>query len=143
MLPFQEIFLRFMSSNQTNSALFARLKFIIICPVVNREPIMPTNSGPSPDNMVVVVVQSLCDPMDCSTPGFPVLHYFSKFAQTHVHWVGDATQQSRSLSPSSPSALNLSQDHRLFQLSQLFLSGGQSAGASASVLSLSIQGWHS
>ena len=28
---------------------------------------------------------TLCDPMDCSTPGFPVLHYLPEFAQTHVH----------------------------------------------------------
>ena len=33
-----------------------------------------------------------CHPMDYSTPGFPVLHYFPEFAQTHVHWVGDAIQ---------------------------------------------------
>ena len=32
----------------------------------------------------------LCDPMDCRTPGFPVLHYFPEFAHIHVHWVGDA-----------------------------------------------------
>ena len=31
-----------------------------------------------------------CDPMGCSTPGFPVLHYFQEFAQIHVYWVGDA-----------------------------------------------------
>ena len=35
---------------------------------------------------------TLCDPIDCSMPGFPVLHYLSEFAQTHVHWVGDAIQ---------------------------------------------------
>ena len=33
---------------------------------------------------------TLCNPMHCSTPGFPVLHYLPKFAQIHVHWVGDA-----------------------------------------------------
>ena len=33
---------------------------------------------------------ALCDPMDCSTPGFPALHYLPKFAQTHIHRVGDA-----------------------------------------------------
>ena len=33
---------------------------------------------------------TLCDPMDCSMPGFPVLHYLPEFAQSHVHWVGDA-----------------------------------------------------
>ena len=41
----------------------------------------------------------LCNPMECSTPGFPVLHYLLEFAQTHVHWVGDAIQQSYPLSP--------------------------------------------
>ena len=30
---------------------------------------------------------TLCDLMDCNMPGFPVLHYLSEFAQTHVHWV--------------------------------------------------------
>ena len=33
---------------------------------------------------------TLCDPMDCSTPSFSVLHYLPEFAETHVHWVGDA-----------------------------------------------------
>ena len=37
------------------------------------------------------------DPMDCSTPGFPVLHYLPEFAQVHVHWVGDAIQPSHPL----------------------------------------------
>ena len=51
---------------------------------------------------------TLCDPMNCSTPGFPVLHYFPELAQTHVHWVSDVIQLSHPLlSPSSP-ALNLS-----------------------------------
>ena len=47
--------------------------------------------------------------MDCSTPGFPVLHYLLEFTQTHVHWVGDAIQPSHPLSSPSPPALNLSQ----------------------------------
>ena len=34
---------------------------------------------------------TLCDPMDCSMPGFPVHHQLREFTQTHVHWVGDAT----------------------------------------------------
>ena len=37
---------------------------------------------------------TLCNPMDCSTPGFPDLHHLPEFAQTHVHWVGDAIQPS-------------------------------------------------
>ena len=55
---------------------------------------------------------TLCSPMDCSTPGFPVLHYLSEFAQTHVYWVNDAIQPSHPLSPTSP-ALNLSQHQGL------------------------------
>ena len=42
---------------------------------------------------------TLCDPMDCSTPGFLVLHYHPEFTQTHVHWVSDVIQPSRPLSP--------------------------------------------
>ena len=38
---------------------------------------------------------SLCDPMDFSMPGFPVLHHLLEFAQSHVHWVSDAIQQRR------------------------------------------------
>ena len=41
-------------------------------------------------------------PTDCSTPGFPVLHYLPEFAQTHVHWVEDAIQPSHPLLPPSP-----------------------------------------
>ena len=50
---------------------------------------------------------TLCNPMDCSTPGFPVLHHLPEFSQTHVHWVGDAIQPSHPVVPFSP-ALNLS-----------------------------------
>ena len=46
---------------------------------------------------------TLCDPIDCSTPGFPVHHPLLELAQTHVHWVSDAIQPSHSLlSPSPP-----------------------------------------
>ena len=48
---------------------------------------------------------TLCDPVDCSTPGFPVLHYLPEFAQTPVHWVSDAIQPFHPLSPPSPPAL--------------------------------------
>ena len=77
---------------------------------------------------------TLCDAMDCSMPGFPVLHYFLEFAQTHVSWVGNAIQPSHPLFPPSPFAFNLSQLQSL-PVSQLFASGGQSIGASASSLS--------
>ena len=56
----------------------------------------------------------LCDPTDCSSPGFPVPHHLPKFAQVHVHCISDAIQPSHPLIPSS-SALNLSQHQGLFQ----------------------------
>ena len=52
---------------------------------------------------------TLCNSMDCSTPGFPVLHCLLELAQIHVHWVGDAIQPSHPLLPSSPFAFRLSQ----------------------------------
>ena len=58
---------------------------------------------------------TLCDPMDCSMPGFPVHHQLPKLAQTHVYQVGDAIQPSHPLSSSSPPAFRLSQHHGLFQ----------------------------
>ena len=51
---------------------------------------------------------TLCDPMDCSTPGHSILHYLLEFAVIHVHWVGDAIQPSCPLTPTS-FAFNLSQ----------------------------------
>ena len=57
----------------------------------------------------------LCNLMDYSTPGFPVLHYLLEFGQTHVHWVSDAIQLSHFLSFPSPLALNLSKHQGLFQ----------------------------
>ena len=85
---------------------------------------------------------TLYDPMDCSMPGFPVLHYLLEFAQAHVHWVSDAIWLSHHLLPSSPFAFNLSQHQGLFPLSWLFASSGQSIGASAiaSVLPMTSQG---
>ena len=58
---------------------------------------------------------TLCDPMDCSTPGFPVHHQFPEFTQINVHWVSDAMQPSHPLSSPSPPAFNLSQHQGLFQ----------------------------
>ena len=53
--------------------------------------------------------------MDCSMPGFPVLHHIPEFAQAHVHWVSDAIHPSHPLSSLCPPALNLSQHQGLFQ----------------------------
>ena len=57
---------------------------------------------------IVKSCPTLCDPTDCGTPGFPVLHCLPESAQTHIHWVDDAIQSSHPLSPPSPPALNLS-----------------------------------
>ena len=51
--------------------------------------------------------------MDCSTPGFPVLHHLPELAQTHVHRVSDAIQSSHPLLPPSSPALNLPQHQGL------------------------------
>ena len=58
---------------------------------------------------------TLCDPMNCSTPGLPVHHQLPESTQTRVHWVGDAIQPSHHLSSPSPPALNLSQHQGLFK----------------------------
>ena len=58
---------------------------------------------------------TLCNPMDCSMPGFPVHHELLELAQTHVHLVSDASQPSHPLLSPSPPAFNLSQDQGLFQ----------------------------
>ena len=80
--------------------------------------------------------------MDCSTPGFPVLHYLLEFAQTHVHWVGDAIQPSHPLLSPSPPIINLSPYQGLFKWVS-FTSGGQSIGVSAStsILPMNTQDW--
>ena len=65
-------------------------------------------------SLVAQSCPTLCDPMDCSTPGFPVHHQFPELAQTHVYQVVDAIQPSHPLSSPSP-ALNLSQHQGLFQ----------------------------
>ena len=58
---------------------------------------------------------TLCDPMDCSMPGFPVHHQLHELAQTHVHWVSDAIQPSYALLFPLPPAFDLSQHQGLFQ----------------------------
>ena len=58
---------------------------------------------------------TLCDPMNCSTPGLPVHHQLPEFTQTHVHRVSDAIQPSHPLSSPSPPAPNPFQHQSLFQ----------------------------
>ena len=64
---------------------------------------------------------SLCDPLDCSTPGFPVHHHLPELTQTHVHRIGDAIQPSYPLSSPSPPAINLSEHQGLFSESVLHI----------------------
>ena len=56
------------------------------------------------------------DPMDCSTPGFPIHHQFLELSPTHVHWVGDGIQPAHPLSSPSPPTFNHSQHQGLFVL---------------------------
>ena len=84
---------------------------------------------------------TLCDPMDCSTPVFPVHHQLREPTQTHGHWVSPTIQPSHPLSSPSLPTFSLFQHQGLFQW--VFTSGGQSIGvsASASVLPMNIRGW--
>ena len=93
---------------------------------------------------VVKSCPTVCDLMDCSTPGFSVLHHLLEFVQTHVHCVDDVIQTSHPLSPPSPLTFNLSQHWGLFQSIPSQLSLNQVAkviGASASVLPMNVWGW--
>ena len=64
---------------------------------------------------VVQLCLTLCDPVNCSTPGLPVHHKLPEFTQTHVRWVSDAIQLSQPLSSYSPPVPNPSQHQGLFQ----------------------------
>ena len=73
---------------------------------------------------------TLCNPMNCSTPGLPVHHQLPEFTQTHVHRVSDAIAISSSVIPFSSCSQSLPASES-FPMSQLFAWGGQSTGASA------------
>ena len=88
---------------------------------------------------IVIIVQlcpTLCDPMNCSISGFPVLFYLPEFAQTHVHWVGDAIQLSHPLPLPSPTS-----HIRVFSNQGQLFASDVGASASTSVLPMNIQGW--
>ena len=94
-------------------------------------------------SLVIQLCPTLCNPMDCSTPGLPVYHPLLEFTQTHIHWVSDAIQPSHPLLPPSPPAFNLAQHQGLFQRVSYSHQVGQSIGVSAwaSVLPVNIQDW--
>ena len=81
--------------------------FVVVVVVVGQSPCQFSS--------ITQLCLTLCDPMDYSMPGLSVLHHLLKFAQVHVHCIGDAVQPSHSLTPSSPSALSLSQHQGLVQ----------------------------
>ena len=112
-----------------------------------RSPTLKADSLPSeppgkPYPLFSSVAQScptLCDPINCSTPGLPVHHQLPESTQTHVHCVGDAIQPSHPLS--SPLPPSIFPSIRVF--SNESASDGQSIGvlASASVLPMNTQDW--
>ena len=99
-------------------------------------------------SLVAQSYRTLCDPMDCSTPGLPVHHQLPEITQTHVHWVGDVIQPSHPLSSRSPPAFDLSQHQGLFkwvtsshQVAKVLEFQQLEYWASASVLPVNIQDW--
>ena len=120
---------------QTHVSCFGRQNFFL-----TTEP----PGKPLPEDQFSSVAQSgmtLCDPMDCSTPGFLVPDQLPKPAQIHAHQVSDAIQPSHPVTPFS-SCLQSCPASGSFPMSQFFTSGGQSieASALASVLPMNIQG---
>ena len=91
---------------------------------------------------VAELCPTLCDPMDCSTPGFPVLHHLPEFSQTRPlsQWCHPTISTSVTAFSSCPQSFPAIGS---FLMSQLFASGGKTVGssASASVLPMNIQGW--
>ena len=92
---------------------------------------------------IIQLCLPLCDPTDCSMPGFPVHHRLPEFAQTHVHWVGHEwchpTISSFAIPFSFCPQTFLASGS--FPQNLLFTSVGQNIGASASVFPVNIQGW--
>ena len=117
------IFISFISSPQTLGITLSvsptkPLPFALVCENEINKPTSSLTEVMFNENCCSSVTKlflTLCDPMDCNTSGFPVLHYLPESTQTHVQWVGDAVQPSPPLSPSSLPALSLSQYQGLFQ----------------------------
>ena len=80
-----------------------------------------------------VAMSCLCNPVDCSMPGFPVLHYPLKFAQTHVHWLHDAIQPFHPLASPSPLAPRPSQHEAFLNELALYIRWAKYWGFSFSI----------
>ena len=122
-----------------NSGMFLRLIFSCLKMIFLPCMVESISKRFFPPNVVIQLCPTLCDPMDCNMPGFPVLHYLPMFAKTQVHWVSDIIQ----ISHPSPPALNLSQHQSLFQgVSSLHQVAKElEIQLSAPVLPMNIQGW--
>ena len=90
---------------------------------------------------VTQLCPTLCDPMDCTMPGFPVHHQLPEFAQTHAHWVSDAIQPSHPLSSPSPPAFKLFQHQGLFKWVSSSHQVAKVLELQAPVLPVNIQDW--
>ena len=92
---------------------------------------------------VAQLCPTLCNPMDCSTQGFPVLDHLQERAQTRVHWVGDAIQTSHPSVVPFSSRLQSFPASGSFPMTRFFISGGLSIGVSASISvpPVKIQDW--
>ena len=103
---------KLMESSRTEQQLAILCKRVITITVGDISTMITDNHQFS---SVTHLCPTLCDPMDCSMPGFPVHHQLPELAQTHMHQVSDAIQPSHPLlSPSLPT-FNLSQHQVLFQ----------------------------
>ena len=120
-----------LSGKKNTSPVFLSFLFCIITRALTHTPFCCCS--------VVQAYLTLYDPMECSTPGFPVLHQFPELAQTHVHQWCHPTISS-SVVPFS-FCLQSFPASGSFLMIQLFASGGQSIGVSASVLLTYIQDW--
>ena len=118
-----------------------------VSPALQADSLLTESSGrPSQLFLFSSVAQScltLCNPMDCGTPGFPVHRHLPEITKTHVNWVGDTIQPTSSFVISFSSCLQSFPASGSFPVSQFFTSGDQSIGASAlaSVLPMNIQAW--
>ena len=104
-------FLKDQKTRVKSMQLGAMPKIMQICSV---KIFLPVNLGrrtvsPVQFSPVTQSCLTLCNPMDCSTPGFSIHHQLPELIQTHVHQVSDAIQLSHPLSYLSPPAFSLSE----------------------------------
>ena len=105
----------FWGDTKTLSRLFASKCTFVCFSFICKNLCLKASHLPVQVSSVAQSCLTVCDPMDCSTPGFPVHHQLLELTQTHVRQVGDAIQPSHPLSSSSPAAFNLSQHQGLLQ----------------------------